>query len=61
VTTHLVIVDEVGVEHRHIEGRPVADRAQLLRQPGLVARVKDPVALDHEAAAHNVLQLNTLI
>ncbi len=53
--SHLVVVDEVGMENGDVERGPVADLPQLLRQPRLVPGVQDPVALDHEPAANNVL------
>ena len=39
----------------------MADLPQLLCEPGLVPGREDPVALDHEPAAHNVLTVHAFL
>ncbi len=49
------------MEDGHVEVGVVADLPELLREARLVPRVEDPVALDDEPAAHNVLLARALL
>ena len=52
--THLVKVDEVRVEDRHVVLGGVADGPQLLDEGRLVVGGPDVGALEHEPGAHDV-------
>ena len=52
---YLVKVDEVGMEDGHVVLGGVADVPELLHQLRLVVGVEDPVPLQDEPRAHDVL------